>query len=136
MKIGRGAYVSIIIAVLLVIDQVIKITVKLNMCLGEEIRIADWFLIKFIENNGMAWGMELGSKMFLSLFRIVAVIAIAWYLLRLIKEKVGYGYLAVVAMIWAGAVGNIFDSLFYGQIFTESTFYSASVLTDFGAGYG
>ena len=135
MKIGRGAYVSIIIAVLLVIDQVIKITVKLNMCLGEEIRIADWFLIKFIENNGMAWGMELGSKMFLSLFRIVAVIAIAWYLLRLIKEKVGYGYLAVVAMIWAGAVGNIFDSLFYGQIFTESTFYSASVLTDFGAGY-
>lgn len=135
MKISRGAYVSIIIAVLLVIDQMIKIAVKLNMCLGEEIRVTDWFLIKFIENNGMAWGMELGSKMFLSLFRILAVVAIAWYLVRLVKSKAGYGFLGVVAMIWAGAMGNILDSLFYGRIFTESTFWGVSTLTDFGSGY-
>lgn len=135
MKISRGAFVSAIIIVLLVIDQVIKIMVKLNMGLGEEIRITDWFLIKFIENNGMAWGMELGSKMFLSLFRIFAVGGIAWYLCHLVKSKACYGYLAVVAMVWAGAAGNIFDSLFYGQIFTESTVWSVATLTDFGQGY-
>lgn len=135
MKISRGVFVSIIIAVLLIIDQVIKIEVKLNMTLGEEIRITDWFIIKFIENNGMAWGMELGSKMFLSLFRIIAVGGIAWYLWHLIRSKARCGYLAVVAMIWAGAAGNILDSLFYGQIFTESTGWSVAELTGFGDGY-
>lgn len=135
MKISRGGFVSAIIIVLLAIDQVIKVVVKLNMHLGEEIRIADWFFIKFIENNGMAWGMELGSKTFLSLFRIVTVGAIAWYNYRLVRARASFGYLAVVAMIWAGAVGNIFDSLFYGQIFTESTEWRVATFTDFGDGY-
>lgn len=135
MKISRGVIVSVIITALLVIDQMIKAVVKLNMCLGEEIRITDWFLIKFIENNGMAWGMELGSKVFLSLFRIVAVIGIAWYLNKLVRAKAPYGYISIVSVIWAGAVGNIFDSVFYGQIFTESTFFSVATLTSFGDGY-
>ena len=105
---------------LLLIDQAIKVAIKLNMNLGESIHITDWFQLVFVENNGMAWGMEIGSKLVLSAFRIVAVGVLTWYLFRRIKVGARMGYIVVLAMITAGAAGNIFDSLVYGQIFTES----------------
>ena len=131
----KGIFCVILVLVLLVIDQVIKVSVKTNMALYDEIYIFDWFRIRFIENNGMAWGMELGSKLLLSLFRICAVGFGIWYVARLVKQNASYGYLAVLSMILAGAAGNIFDSVFYGQVFTESTPYAVSQVTSFGDGY-
>lgn len=121
----------------LVIDQWSKIWVKTNMYLGQEYRIADWFIIHFTENPGMAFGMELGGdygKVILSLFRIVAVIGIAWYIIKLSKEESHVGFLTAMGLIFAGALGNILDSVFYGQIFTESTAHIAQKVA-FGDGY-
>ena len=105
------------------------------MRIGDDIVITDWFLIRFIENNGMAWGMELGSKLFLSVFRIIAVALIIYYIVKLVKAKADRGYIVLISMICAGAFGNIVDSLLYGQIFTESTPWSVATLTEFGHGY-
>ena len=83
----QGRLVALIVLVVLVIDQVIKICVKTGMYLHESIHVTDWFYIYFTENNGMAFGMEIIGKLFLSLFRIVAVVLIAWYLTRVVKQK-------------------------------------------------
>lgn len=125
---------------LLLIDQAIKVAIKLNMNLGESIHITDWFQLVFVENNGMAWGMEIGSKLVLSAFRIVAVGVLTWYLFKRIKVGARMGYIVVLAMITAGTAGNIFDSLVYGQIFTESLPYympsaSPSQVVAWGNGY-
>lgn len=128
-----------IIILLLLIDQAIKVAVKLNMNIGEEIVVFDWFRISFIENRGMAFGMEIGSKLFLSLFRIVAVGGLTWYIWKKIKEGARMGYIVVLSMIYAGAAGNIFDSLFYGEIFTASHPYYTDLppaqLVPWGEGY-
>jgi len=128
-----------IIVLLLLIDQAIKVAVKLNMNIGEEIVVFDWFRISFIENRGMAFGMEIGSKLFLSLFRIVAVGGLTWYIWKKIKEGARMGYIVVLSMIYAGAAGNIFDSLFYGEIFTASHPYYTNLppaqLVPWGEGY-
>ena len=128
-----------IIVLLLLIDQAIKVAVKLNMNIGEEIVVFDWFRISFIENRGMAFGMEIGSKLFLSLFRIVAVGGLTWYIWKKIKEGARIGYIVVLSMIYAGAAGNIFDSLFYGEIFTASHPYYTDLppaqLVPWGEGY-
>lgn len=124
-----------LVVVLVAIDQCIKIAVKTNMAIGDQIVIFDWFRICFIENNGMAWGMELGSKLFLSLFRIVAVAFLIWYIFRLINRGARTAYVMMLSMICAGAAGNIFDSLFYGQIFTASTPFDISELVAWGDGY-
>lgn len=134
-RINRGMLASIVVFLVLLIDQIIKIAVKTNMRIGDDIVITDWFLIRFIENNGMAWGMELGSKLFLSVFRIIAVALIIYYIVKLVKAKADRGYIALISMICAGAFGNIVDSLLYGQIFTESTPWSVATLTEFGHGY-
>lgn len=126
---------SIVVFLVLLIDQIIKIAVKTNMRIGDDIVITDWFLIRFIENNGMAWGMELGSKLFLSVFRIIAVALIIYYIVKLVKAKADRRYIVLISMICAGAFGNIVDSLLYGQIFTESTPWSVATLTEFGHGY-
>ncbi len=115
----------LLVFLVLLVDQVVKILIKTNMYLGQEFSVfGDWFLIHFVENNGMAFGIEFAGeygKMFLSLFRIVAVIGIGWYLLKLIKNKeVPMGFIACVSLIFAGAIGNIIDSAFYGLIFNES----------------
>lgn len=114
----------IIIVAVLFLDQALKIWVKTNMWLGQEFRIFDWFIIHFVENNGMAFGMELGGswgKMFLSVFRIVAVIAIGYYLYKISqKEETKFGLILCVSLIFAGAIGNIIDSAFYGLIFDAS----------------
>ncbi len=113
--------VFIVFGVLL-IDQVSKFWVKTHMFPGEEYRIFNWFLIHFTENNGMAFGFEFGGKAgktFLSIFRIVASLGIGWYLLSLIKKNAHSGIIACFSLIFAGAVGNIIDSTFYGLIFSD-----------------
>ncbi len=115
----------LIVFLILLADQVFKIWIKTNMYLGEEFPvIGNWFLIHFVENNGMAFGFEFAGeygKIFLSVFRIVAVTAIAWYLVKLVKkENVPMGFVVCVSLILAGAIGNIIDSAFYGLIFNES----------------
>lgn len=133
---SRSSIVLALIVLALVIDQVIKIVVKTNMSLGESIPVfGDWFKILFVENNGMAFGMELLGKAFLSLFRIIAIGFLIWYLRRLLKDtKSPFGYIVCIAMILAGAAGNLIDCLFYGEIFTSSHNQVAEFVS-FGDGY-
>ncbi|WP_036877511.1 lipoprotein signal peptidase [Xylanibacter oryzae] len=130
-----GKISLLVVLVVLVIDQMIKIWVKTHMCLHESIHVTDWFYIYFIENNGMAYGIQLFSKIFLSLFRVVAVLAIGYYISIEIKKKAKLGYIVCLSMILAGAAGNIFDSLFYGLIFNGSSEFYASYFVPFGTGY-
>lgn len=131
----RGWIAVAIVMAILVIDQVIKIWVKTNMTLHEQIEVFSWFKILFIENNGMAYGMELGSKLILSLFRIVAIVVLGWYIAKQVRKKARYGYIICLAMVMAGAAGNIFDSMFYGLIFNGSSEFYASYFVPFGTGY-
>ncbi len=131
----RGLLAAVIVVAILVIDQVIKIWVKTNMTLHEQIEIFSWFKILFIENNGMAYGMELGSKMVLSLFRVIAVGVLTYYLVKQVKKQARWGYIICLAMIIAGAAGNIFDSMFYGLIFNASSEFYTSYFVPFGTGY-
>ena len=114
------AILTVLIAIIL--DQVIKIYVKTHFVLGEEVVVFDWFRIHFVENNGMAMGFEFGGKggkLFLTLFRIVAVGAIVYWLAGTIKRKVHNAVVVGISLIFAGAVGNIIDSIFYGVIFNH-----------------
>ncbi|GGG74027.1 lipoprotein signal peptidase [Parapedobacter pyrenivorans] len=129
----------ILIASVLLIDQLVKLWIKLNMTLGQEYNIlGDWFIIHFTENNGMAFGLEFGGeagKLALSLFRIAAVIGIAYGLHYMIKHKYHRGFILNVALIFAGAMGNIIDSTFYGLIFSESTWFEKARLFPVEGGY-
>ena len=122
----------------LLVDQILKIWIKTNMTLGQEFSvIGDWFLIHFVENNGMAFGFEFGGeygKVFLSVFRIVAVIGIGWYITKLVKKDLPMGFIACVSLILAGAMGNIIDSAFYGMIFNDSYGQVATLFPE-GGGY-
>ncbi len=137
---NRGLLWSfVVIFVVLLLDQVLKIWVKTNMSLGQEIPvIGRWFKLLFVENNGMAFGW-LGSgglwKLALSLFRIVAIAALFWVLVRLSKRETKFGVLFGIALITAGAMGNIIDSVFYGRIFSESSFMQVATLFPDGGGY-
>jgi signal peptidase II len=105
------------------------------MTLHEQIEIFSWFKIVFIENNGMAYGMEIGSKLVLSIFRIVAIALLGWYIAMQAKKHARWGYMICLSMIMAGAAGNIFDSMFYGLIFNGSSEFYASYFVPFGTGY-
>ena len=132
----KAAWLSVLlIAVLLVTDQVIKIAVKTNMRLYESIWIADWFQIHFIENNGMAFGLSFINKYVLTIFRIVAVTLIAIYLRRQIGQGARTVYVVLLSMLLAGAAGNIIDCMFYGEIFTASSPFYVSYFVPFGHGY-
>ena len=131
----RGWLAIAIVLAILLVDQVIKIWVKTHMTLHEQIEILSWFKIVFIENNGMAYGMEIGSKIVLSLFRIVAVGILGWYIAQQVKQRARWGYIACLSMITAGAAGNIFDSMFYGLIFNASSEFYTSYFVPFGTGY-
>lgn len=111
----------LLIFILILIDQASKFYVKLHFQLGESVDVFSWFRITFVENNGMAFGMELFGKLFLTLFRIAAVVVLAVYIHKMIKRNARMGYILAVSMLLAGAAGNIVDSLFYGVIFNEST---------------
>ena len=130
---------TILILCLLLFDQVTKLLVKCNMTIGESITVfPDWFFINFIENPGAAFGMQLGGehgKLLLSLFRIVAVVLLSWYMHHLLRHKAPSGVVVGISMIIAGALGNIIDSAFYGLIFSESTFTTVATLFPPGGGY-
>ena len=129
----------IIIILILFLDQALKFWVKLNMTIGQEIPVlGGWFKLLFIENPGMAFGWMGGGgamKAFLSLFRIVAVVALLIVLFRLSKKNTPFGVMVGIALITAGAMGNIIDCVFYGQVFSESTFSQLAVLFPEGGGY-
>ena len=126
--------VLVVFAVLL-IDQMIKIWVKTSMTLHESIHVTDWFYITFIENNGMAFGMQLGSKIVLSLFRVIAISALGYYIWLEVKRKAKTGYLVCLSLVLAGAAGNLIDCMFYGLVFNESSPYYLSYFVPFGTGY-
>ena len=120
MKLSNGKLAALIIALVIVIDQAFKIWVKTHFYYGEEVEITSWFKLLFIENNGMAFGMELGSKLLLTLFRIIASGAFIYYLWRLRNsDDVPKGYIACIALITAGALGNVIDCIAYGLIFNN-----------------
>jgi signal peptidase II len=126
----------IIISVIIVLDQAIKIWIKTNMSLGQEINmIGNWFILHFTENNGMAFGMDLPGeygKIILSIFRIIAIAAITVFLVRLFRQKSNPGLILSISLILAGAAGNMIDSAFYGIIFSDSFGRVASILSHDG----
>ena len=140
MKISKGCGISLLVILLLVIDQVIKFAVKLNMTIGESIPVfGDWFQICFIENNGMAFGMQFGGsvgKLALSLFRVVLIGFIIVYLRKLIKKAgTPTGILVGLSLVLVGAIGNVVDCLFYGEIFSASTYSQVAQLFPPDGGY-
>jgi signal peptidase II len=122
MSAGKKSVLFILL--ILVTDQILKIWIKTHMQIGDEIHIfGKWGMLHFIENNGMAFGMEMGGrpgKLILSVFRIIAIFCIAWFLYSIIIKKSNLGLIFAVSAILAGAIGNIIDSAFYGMIFNES----------------
>lgn len=132
----RGMLALIIVPAAIIIDQIIKIAVKLSMYLHESFAVCgDWFYIYFTENPGMAFGMELGSKLFLTLFRVVAVSFLAYYLYRIVRNpKFPTGYIVCIALVLAGAAGNIIDCFFYGEIFSDSH-AAVATFVPWGEGY-
>ncbi len=131
----KGRIAAGIVLGVLFIDQLIKIGVKTHMYRHESIRVTDWFYLFFTENNGMAFGMELFGKLFLSTFRIVAVGVIVWYLVKIIRKGYKTGFIVCLSLILAGAIGNIIDSVFYGVVFSESTYSSLASFVPIGEGY-
>ena len=129
--------VSVILFVL-TLDQLLKFWIKLHFTYNESKKIFNWFYIYFIENEGMAFGMTWGGdsgKLMLSLFRLLAVVLIGIYLVRIVNRKAHPGFIVSMALIFAGAAGNILDSVFYGQIFSGSTNSTLAVLFPEGGGY-
>ncbi len=131
----RGWMAVALVIAILVVDQIIKIWVKTHMTLHEQIEVFSWFKIVFIENNGMAYGMEIGSKLILSLFRVIAISVLGYYIALQVKKKARWGYIACLSMVMAGAAGNIFDSMFYGMVFNASSEFYTSYFVPFGTGY-
>ena len=131
-----GWLVTAMVVVLLVVDQIIKLYIKTHFCLGESVRVTDWFYIEFVENNGMAWGMSFIGKLWLSLFRLAAIAVLGVYLHRIIKRGTcRLLYILMVALVLTGAIGNMIDSVFYGLIFTGASPYYLSEFVPFGQGY-
>lgn len=120
MKISNGKLAALIIALVIIIDQALKVWVKTHFYFGEEYEITSWFKLLFIENNGMAFGMELGSKLLLTMFRIIASVAVIYYLWRMRNRgDVPKGYIICIALFTAGALGNVIDCIAYGLIFNN-----------------
>lgn len=124
--------VVIIIVAIIIVDQALKIWIKTSHPTGEVVRVLgmDWFRLHFIENPGMAWGWKFGNetgKVVLTLFRLAAVIFGTWYLGRIVKQKYRRGFIVCAALIYAGALGNLIDSMFYGMIFDKGLHYIPSM---------
>ena len=132
-KMSKKNLAILTILVAIILDQVIKIYVKTNFVLGEEVVVFDWFKIHFVENNGMAMGFEFGGKvgkLFLTLFRLVAVSAIIYWLIGNIKRNVHNAVIVGISLIFSGAVGNIIDSVFYGVIFDHPSHKLATLFPE------
>lgn len=135
MKISVTTKSVLLIVLMLAIDQISKFYIKLNFTINSSIDVFSWFQIHFVENNGMAFGIEFFGKLFLTLFRIAAVVALIIFIHKLIKRKARVGYILAISLLLAGAAGNIIDSVFYGAIFSESTAYQVATLFPDGGGY-
>lgn len=137
MKLSKGYLALIVIIAVIIIDQMMKIWVKTSFYLGEDLEIASWFHLYFIENNGMAFGMEIGSKLLLTLVRIIAVGLLIWYICRVKNRSyIKAGYIVCLALITAGAAGNIIDCVFYGEIFNNPIPPEVANMFPEGGGYG
>lgn len=137
----KARKIIFIIAAIVIIDQAFKIWIKTHFYAGQEIKVLglSWFRLHFIENEGMAWGLKWGEqigKMLLSLFRLAAIIFGIFYIRSLIRKNAPKGFLICVALIYAGALGNLIDSLFYGLIFNSSDPFIANIAQLFPAGGG
>ncbi|GGW90244.1 lipoprotein signal peptidase [Salegentibacter mishustinae] len=129
---------SVIIVLVLLIDQISKFYIKTNFSLGEEVPVFDWFRILFVENEGMAWGTKIPGeygKLFLTLFRLVAIVGIGYWLWDSVRKNGSRILITAIALIFAGAFGNIIDSVFYGIIFNDSYGQVAEFMPAQG-GYG
>lgn len=135
IRLTKGHISLLIICFVLAVDQIVKIIVKTHMYWHESVRVTDWFYIYFTENNGMAFGLEIFGKFFLTVFRIIAVGLIGWYIRRIVKRGLKTGYIACFSLILAGALGNIIDSVFYGALFNESTHSQIAAFMPEGGGY-
>ena len=126
----------VIVLLVLVIDQIIKIEVKTSMYLGQRHEITSFFSLVFVENDGMAFGWKIGTKLFLTIFRIIAVGVLTWYLCKLVKmARCPVGFIICIAAILAGAAGNIIDCLFYGLIFNDPKYPLVAQFVPWGEGY-
>ena len=134
-KTQQSITAAAVVLLLIVADQLLKVFVKLNFTLGETFEVLPWFEICFVENNGMAFGIEWFDKLFLTLFRVVAVGLLVWYMCTIVRKGVQTGYLVIIALLTAGAVGNIIDCMFYGLVFSGSTPWETASLVPWGEGY-
>ncbi|MCM1348099.1 MAG: lipoprotein signal peptidase [Firmicutes bacterium] len=133
----RGILATVIILAVIILDQILKIWVKTNFYLNEDLEITSWFHLHFIENNGMAFGMEFGPKIFLTLFRLILAAVLIWALWRIRKmPTVKTGFLVCLSLIIAGAIGNIIDCVFYGVIFNNPMPPAIATLFPAEGGYG
>ncbi len=141
MKLSKGKIISLSVILLLLVDQAIKFAVKLNMTLGESIPVlGDWFKICFVENNGMAFGMQFGGdfgKILLTLFRIVLIGLIIYYINKVLLKRsdTPTGVLVGVSLVLVGAIGNVIDCIFYGQLFSASSYGMLAEFLPSGGGY-
>lgn len=134
-------FAFLLIAAVIIIDQVLKIWIKTSFPYGHVLNMGGlkWAQLYFIENPGMAWGMELGGnwgKLILTLFRLVAVTFGSWYLVKIVREHYSTGFIICASLIYAGALGNLIDSMFYGMIFSESSYMQVARMFPSGGGYG
>ena len=120
----------------IIIDQAIKFSVKTTFCLHESLEVTSWFHLNFTENEGMAWGMSPLGTVWLTLFRVLTIGLFIWILHKAIVRAVPRGLVVCIALIIAGALGNIIDNCFYGLIFSESTPFAEASIVPFGDGYG
>lgn len=128
---------SVLIIIILLIDQISKFYIKTHFVLGESVEVFDWFKILFVENKGMAWGAQIPGeygKLILTCFRLVAIVAIGYWLWDSVRKNSSDILIAAIAIIFAGAMGNIIDSVFYGVIFDSSLHQVATFLPE-GGGY-
>ena len=131
--------IVLLVVALLAIDQIVKIWIKTHFMLDESVTVfPNWFFIRFIENPGAAFGFQLGGsygKLILSVFRLVAIAAVGYYIHHLLRKKAPTGVLVGFSLIFAGALGNVLDSAFYGLLFSESTYTSVATFLPEGGGY-
>lgn len=136
MRPNKGLLALLLILLVIIIDQIVKIYVKTHFYLGEDVEVFSWFHIYFVQNPGMAFGWEMGSKLALTLFRIAAIAFGIYYLWKLRKsDREPAGYVACVALIVAGAIGNVIDCVAYGQIFNNPMPPAVATLFPEGGGY-
>jgi signal peptidase II len=130
----------LIVTLILIVDQALKFWIKTTMSLGEEINVmGNWFIIHFTENPGMAFGMQFSGnygKLILSIFRIIAIIGIIYYLYIITRKKVKTGLIVSLSFVLAGAAGNMIDSAFYGMIFSSSNYFEVARFMPVEGGYG